>query len=252
MSEIGKNTPLELGVLEKVGVTTIKKLKAAGLVTLLQIAVTPPFEIIRLTGMGIETAQKVSSLAQKAISTYKTARELYDERKETLRKIKTGSEALDKLLQGGIETGVISELTGGYGVGKTQICFTVAVLVQQPEEEGGLNAKAIAIDTEGTFESIRVAQIAESREYDVQQTLQNILVTRAYNSDHLALLVRTLPEVLQKDKYGLVIVDSLASHFRSEFLGREMLPQRQGKLGSILSNLLRVAESFNVAVIVTN
>ncbi|TPP65742.1 DNA repair protein RAD51, partial [Fasciola gigantica] len=42
----------------------------------------------------------------------------------------TGSKELDKLLQGGIETGSITELFGEFRTGKTQICHTLAVTCQ--------------------------------------------------------------------------------------------------------------------------
>jgi len=250
--ELNSETILEKDVLKGVGPTTIKKLKDAGLVTLKQIAVLFPAEIVARTGMGIDTAAKVSSLAQKALSVYRTADELYEERKSTIRRLKTGVPEFDDLLGGGFESGVVTELAGEYAGGKTQICFNQTVMVQLPEEQGGFNAKAIVIDTENTFRPDRIAEMAEARELDVLETLQNIYITDAYNSQHLEILIRGLAEKLQEGNFGLVIVDSLIGHFRSEYIGREMLAQRQQKLGAVLGNLLRIAESFNLVVLVTN
>lgn len=135
--------------------------------------------------------------------------------------------------------------------GKTQVCFNQTVMVQLPPPEG-FGEKAIVIDTEKTFAALRVAEIAESRGLDLMETLQNIHIIEAYNSQHLEILVRGLPEKLQEGGFGLVVVDSLIGHFRSEYIGRENLAPRQQKLGAVLSNLLRVAESFNLVVLVTN
>lgn len=48
------------------------------------------------------------------------------------------------------------------GVGKTQICMQMCVNVQIPEKYGGLGGKAIYIDTEGSFISKRVVEIANA------------------------------------------------------------------------------------------
>jgi DNA repair protein RadA len=44
----------------------------------------------------------------------------------------------------------------------------------------------------------------------------------------------------------------LTAHFRSEYLGREMLAERQQKLNSHLHRLIRLARAFNAAAVVTN
>ncbi len=61
----------------------------------------------------------------------------------------TGSGELDKLLNGGMETGAITELFGEFRTGKTQLCHTLCVTCQLPTESGGAEGKAMYIDTEG-------------------------------------------------------------------------------------------------------
>ena len=46
--------------------------------------------------------------------------------------------------------------------------------------------------------------------------------------------------------------DSLTAHFRAEFIGRGTLAERQQKLNKHMHDLLRVADSHNVLVYVTN
>ena len=243
---------VEAGTLEGVASTTIKKLHKAGLVTLEAIAVTPPREIVELTGIGVDTAIKVNTLARLKVDPgFVSASELLETRKHLL-KCRTGSSEFDRIMGGGIETGVITELIGEFGSGKTQICYTLSVLAQRPVEEGGLNGKVCVIDTEGTFLPERVVQIAEARGYDPQEILNNILVARAYNSDHQIMLVKNLPQVCQEHDVKLVIVDSMIGHFRGEYIGRGNLAERQQKISGVLGNLLRVAEAFNLAVVVTN
>ena len=50
----------------------------------------------------------------------------------------------------------------------------------------------------------------------------------------------------------LVIVDSVISLHRAEFSGRGTLADRQQRLNRLLHRLLRVAEIYNVAVMLTN
>ena len=247
-----RDTELDKGVLAGVGSTTIKKLKDAGLVTLIEIAVTPPLEIVSRTGMTIETAKKVTTLALKSLSMYKTADEYHEERLLTVKRITTGSKKLDGILGGGIESGVITELIGEFGASKSQICYTLSVLTQLPEDQGGLDGKVLFIDTENTFSPDRIHQIASTRELDVHKIMSGIHIVRAYNSQHQEQIIRDLPIKLQEGNYKLIILDSAISHYRGEFVGRGTLAERQQNISSFLGNLLRVAESFNLAVVITN
>ena len=243
---------IDAGSLEGVASTTVKKLHKAGLVTLEAIAVTPPREIVELTGMGVDTAIKVNTLARLQVDPgFVSASDLLETRSHMM-KCKTGSIEFDRIMGGGIETGVITEFIGEFGSGKTQICYTLSVLAQRPTEEGGLGGRVCVIDTEGTFLPERIVQIAEARGYDPQEILSNVLIARAYNSDHQIMLVKNLPQVCQEHDVKLVIVDSMIGHFRGEYIGRGTLAERQQKIGGVLGNLLRVAEAFNLAVVLTN
>ena len=244
----------EIGAVDLEGVSssTIAKLKKAGLTTLEAIAITPSREIEELTGMGFDTAQKVNQLARMKIDPgFIPATEVLEQRKHMLR-CTTGSPDLDKILGGGIETHAITELIGEFGSGKTQICFTLSVLAQQPVEQGGFASKVCVIDTEGTFLPERIKQIAEARGLDSTKILSNVLVARAYNSEHQTILIKNLPQVVQDNSVKIVIVDSMIGHFRGEYIGRGTLSDRQQKIGSCLASLLRVAEAFNLAVVLTN
>ena len=134
----------------------------------------------------------------------------------------------------------------------SQICHTLCVTVQQPKGEGGLDAGAIYIDTEGTFRPERIAEIAEARELDPEKILSRITVARAYNSAHQELIVKDLGRVIEPNKAKLVILDSAVAHYRAEFLGRGTLAERQQRLNKFMHQLLRTAEIYNIAVVVTN
>jgi len=242
----------DLETLEGVGSTTASKLRNAGFTTIEAVAVTPIKEISEKAGIGYNTALNIGAAARKLVSVdFVTAKEIWEKRQVKLR-CSTGSKNLNSVLAGGIETQAVTELIGEYGAGKTQICLTLAVKVQQPQEKGGLNGNVAFVDTEGTFSSERVYQIASSLGLLPEETLDNIYVARAYNSDHQCLLIDALFKVCPEQNVKLVIVDSMISHFRGEYVGRETLSERQQKLNYYLHKLVRLSEAFNVAVVLTN
>jgi DNA repair protein RadA len=134
----------------------------------------------------------------------------------------------------------------------SQICHTLCVMAQQPRGEGGLDAGSVYIDTEGTFRPERIQEIAEARGLDAEKILSRITVARAYNSAHQELIVKDLGRIIEPNKVKLVILDSAVAHYRAEFLGRGTLAERQQRLNRFMHQLLRTAEIYNVAVVVTN
>ncbi len=242
----------DLKNLPGVGPATANKLKSAGFTTSEAIAVTPPREIADKTGIGFNTVLNIVSVAREKLGVdFITAEELWKKRQDMLR-CSTGSNNLDELMGGGIETQAMTELIGEYAVGKTQISLSLCVRVQLPVEQGGLNGNAVYIDTEGTFIPERVFQIAESLGLDPHETLGNIFLARAYNSSHQCLLTEHLFKFCPENNVKLVVVDSMIGHFRGEYVGRENLSERQQKLNSQLHKLLRLTEAYNLAVVITN
>lgn len=244
--------PKSLTDLPGVGPSIANKLMDAGFTTIEALAVATPQELSTITGIPLATAQRIIKAAREALDIrFKTALELKRERL-SVRKITTGSRNLDALLGGGVETKTITEFFGEFGSGKTQICHQLSVNVQLPEEKGGLNAKAVYIDTEGTFRWERIESMANALGLDPDKVMENIFYIRAVNSDHQMAVVDELMELIPKENIKLVVVDSVTGHFRAEYPGRENLAARQQKLNRHLHQLMRIAEIYNVAVVITN
>lgn len=245
-------TKLTLEDIPNVGAATAKHLREAGFFTVESVGVAPSRELAEASGISSDRAKKLASDARKLLQfRYQTAEEILERRKNAT-PITTGCQSLDDLLGGGVETQEVLELIGEYGVGKTQICHAICALVQLPFEQGGLEGNVIYVDTEGTFRPERVVEIAESRGIMSKQLLKNIWVVRAFNSDHQISLIEGFDRIVQERNIRLIIIDSVISHFRSEFIGRESLPVRQQSLNKHLHRLLRIAESYNIAAVVTN
>ncbi len=249
---------VDLEDLPGVGPAIAEKLREAGFTTIEAVAVASPQELSAVAEIGEATAAKIITAARKLANMggFESGEKLL-ERRQSIGKITTGSKALDELLGGGIETQAITELFGEFGSGKTQICHQLAVNVQLPKDQGGLEGSVIVIDTENTFRPERIVQMAEAKGLDPKDVLKNIYVAQAYNSNHQMLLVDNAKELAQKlMKEGkpvrLLIVDSLTSHFRAEYVGRGTLADRQQKLNKHLHDLMRFGEIFNAAIVVTN
>ena len=239
-----------------VGPSTANKLIEAGYTTIEAIAAATPEELAKI-GIPLMTAQKIVKKARELLDIrFKTAKEVKEERKH-LRKITTGSKNLDDLLGGGVETKTMTEFFGEFGSGKSQICHQLSVNVQLPIDQGGLStedrvAKAVYIDTEGTFRWERIEQMANCLGLDPDKVMENIFYIRAVNSDHQMAIADELMDLIPKENIKLVIVDSVTSHFRAEYPGRENLAVRQQKLNKHLHQLGKLAEVFNTAVVITN
>ena len=131
--------------------------------------------------------------------------------------------------------------------------MTLAVNVQLPPDKGGVNGKCVFIDTEGTFRPSRIKQIAEKLGANSDKVLKNIFVARAFNSDHQILLLDKISEMIKKgEPIKLLIIDSLTAHFRAEFSGRGQLADRQQRLNRYIHNIMKLAETHNLAVYITN
>src|SRR3989475_6952076 len=249
---------LELQDIEGIGPTTARKLEESGIVSPMDLAVASAEELAERINTSKESAASFIISTQKLLRDSKVLEKEFVtaeaalEKRKSMHRCSTGSKALDELLLGGIETQAVTEFYGEFGSGKSQICHTLCATAAQSTGSVGLDGGTIYIDTEGTFRPERVDQIARTRELDHIQVLRSVSVCKVYNSSHLELIVKDLGRYIIEFKAKLVIIDSIISLHRAEFAGRGTLADRQQKLNSILHRLVRLAEIFNIAIIITN
>lgn len=247
---------MELDELKALKSNQIKALREAGYNTVESVATATITEIKDVATIGDVTADKIWRESQELLfpNQFIPASRLMEIREHNIQQLTTGSRALDELLGGGIETQTITEFSGEYGVGKTEMCFQLSVNTQLPSEQHGFGEAAgvLFIDTERTFRANRVAQIAENRQLDSKQILDHITYAEAYTSDHQAFLLNHADKIIQENNIRLIVIDSLMAHFRSEYIGRESLAPRQQKLNKHLRKLQRLARAFNCAAVITN
>lgn len=149
-------------------------------------------------------------------------------------RVKTGSEPLDALLNGGIEKRIITNVFGASGTGKTNLALQISASVAK---EGGTVAY---IDTEKGFSPERYVQVAD------EESLENIEMMEPRDFEEQESAVAQMEEM----EADLVVVDSLVSLYRLERTGDpQELNQRLSDMLSMLSNVAREQE---VPVLVTN
>ena len=236
-----------------VGPATAEKLRDAGYQDLMSIAVENPKVLAEVCEIGEATAAKIIAAAKEAadVGGFESGDTLL-ERRKNLKRLTSSSKAFDELIGGGLESQAIHEFFGEFGSGKTQMMFQLAVNATMPIDRGGLDGDVVIIDTENTFRPERIVQISNAQGVDPMETLQRIHVARAFNSSHQMLLVEKAADMAVKTPIRLLIVDSLTAHFRSEYVGRGTLAERQGLLNKHMHDLLRFGDVSNAVIAVTN
>ncbi len=145
----------------------------------------------------------------------------------------TGSESLDALLGGGIRGGMITDIYGESGSGKSQLCFGLAVNCAKNADQ------VIFVDTLGTFRPERVLEIGGSH-----GLLEQITYLRALGTADQINVIQRIADIDPR----LVIIDTVTALFSVEFSG----PSRHLAVMKHLHDLAISALSSKCAVVVTN
>ncbi|NHJ05337.1 MAG: DNA repair and recombination protein RadA [Candidatus Heimdallarchaeota archaeon] len=230
----------------------LQKISEKGFTTIESISWLTPEELSENFNIKIESAKEIIQEASSFMESQPISAADLLFKEEKRRRCTTSSVELDNLLGGGIFTGEITEISGEFATGKTQLCFQLSVNVQLTKDQGGLDGSVYYIDTEGTFSSTRVAQIATERGLNPTEILKNIAVTRTYNSDHLMFLITNAQKIIRERNVKLFIIDSIASHFRAEYIGNEKLVSRQQIVMNLAETLKKLLDEFELAIVVTN
>jgi len=169
--------------------------------------------------------------------------DILEKEEEAEIKLTTGT-LIDEIIGGGVPQGKSMLLYGEFGSGKSQACFTIAVLCPN---------KIIYIDTEGSFRISRIKEICKSRGIDWEKIKKKIIYYRPKNWAEQMLILFGLPSPADAEgKIDLIVCDSLSKHFRGiEFLGRENLGIKNGLIREFILTLEQLAEMHKAAFIYT-
>ncbi|MGC9133185.1 MAG: DNA repair and recombination protein RadB [Nanopusillaceae archaeon] len=159
-------------------------------------------------------------------------------------KISTGIYPIDKLLDGGLETDIITSFYGPSASGKTNIALISSYNVAR------LNKKVIFVDTEGGFSFERLKQISKE---EFENVLKNILLYKPMNFlEQKKAIFLTYEKVKENSNdIGLIVIDSVSMLYRLE-KGDEDVNEVNIELAKQLQILSEISRKYNISVLVTN
>jgi len=265
---------LKLEEIDGIGPAKAKVLRKAGITNVIDLAVASADTLSDDAEIARAAAEEMIHSAQECLRENNfldkeilTGTEITAHRNK-VQFIKTGSTELDTMLKGGIETMSVTEIYAVFGGGKTQLCHTLAVRAQLPVEDGGLGGSVMWIDTEQTFRPERIAEIGKYIDLDYAKKdldpekhrrgiagynpMDKIIVSKMYNASHLELLVEHISKYIGQYNIKLLIIDSITNLHRKDYPALGRLADRQQRLNSIMSMLVKIADVHNIAVVITN
>ncbi|MHA1380235.1 MAG: hypothetical protein ACTSRG_17815 [Candidatus Helarchaeota archaeon] len=251
---------IELNKLKGLKDTDAKKLRDNGITNIASLACTTVNELSSI-GIKEDNARSFIEKAGEILNDFAGAKDGFISGEELLKQfdkreiLSTKCPAFDNILDGGFETQKVYEVYGKQGSGKSSLMLQLACIAQLPQDKGGLSSPAIIyIDTEGAFSIKRIKQMAVYYGLDPIQAVKNILRAAPPTSDALLYLVeKSLNKVMEESGARLIVLDSIATHFRSEYGDvRQLLPQRQRRANRVIHALKKAVTIYNALAILTN
>lgn len=141
-------------------------------------------------------------------------------------------------LRGGIRTGIITNIFGESGSGKSQFCFSICANLLKKKED----AKIIFIDTSGNFRPERILDITDNP--NLNKTLYNIQYIRPYSLKDQFEAIKKIYQIKPK----LVVIDTITSLIAIE---RKNI-SRHLMLMKFIHELAHSAINTNCAIVTTN
>ncbi len=131
--------------------------------------------------------------------------------------VSTGVPALDRLLEGGYECGLMHLFYGQSSFHDDLL--RAAVWAQVPKKRGGLGSPVIIIDSSNMIDTLKLADYASEYEMNIEEVMGNIFISRAFNSSQTYdLLINHIDEFLERVPAKMLIVPGLPDLFASEGL----------------------------------
>lgn len=251
---------LELSNLKGLDEKHAKLLHDNGIVNLMVLASSTAHELATL-GFEVEKARLFIEKATKIVNKYMGGQDGFITGDKLLQKfnerlvLSTRCPSFDNILDGGFETQKVYEVYGKEGTGKSGLMLQLICLSHLPVEKGGLSSPAtIYIDTEGSFSIKRLKRMAPYYGFDPDELVKSVVLSVPPTSDALVYLCeKNLLKIMEQTGAKLIILDSLATHFRNEYGDvRQLLPERQRRANRVIHSMKKATRIFNALAVMTN
>jgi DNA repair protein RAD51 len=155
--------------------------------------------------------------------------------------ISTGLKKLDQYLGGGIKSGIITDIFGATGTGKTQLAMQISLNSLQ---QGG---QVLFQDTTGQFRPERMFDLIQT--YNLEHNLlENVKVGRITNtSEQIQYLSK-----IKENEFSLIIIDNVTDLFSFEFPKEEQILERNTIFIQYMRDLSSITIEKNLPIVITN
>ena len=155
--------------------------------------------------------------------------------------ISTGLQKLDKFLSGGIPNGVIIDIFGGNGSGKTQLLLQLSI---NSIKNGG---HVLYLDTTGGFRPERILQIQKQSKIQLD-FLQQITVSRLTNTSEQ---IKSIDNIRNSD-FSLIVIDNVTDLFSFEYKKDESTFKKNSLFMKYMHELSKLAITKKIPIVITN
>lgn len=154
--------------------------------------------------------------------------------------ISTGLTKLDDFLGGGLSVGVIVDVFGASGTGKTLLLLQIAV-------NAAKHGNVLYLDTTGGFRPERIIELQNKQNMGFD-ALERITVFRITNTPEQ---IRSL-EKIQDSDFSIVLVDNVTDLFSYEYPNEKSTFEKNSLFMKFMHNLSHIAISKKIPVVITN
>ena len=238
----------------------IQKIKDIGIKSIQQLYMTRRKNLLSIKGFTEKKVKNIFEAANKieVYGLFQKGSSFMNERNNNIFKISTSSINLDNMLKGGIESSSLTEILGENNTCKTDFLHILTINSQKINK----NNKIIYIDFDNTFNKKRITEFAKSLNVNKKKILENIdLYNDIRNFEQLIQTLNEISDIMHKEEYSLIIIDSLISIFQNYYKEKisfntpvnelELKIDIESRLGQVLLKLKNIAMLFNIVVVIT-
>jgi DNA repair protein RAD51 len=155
--------------------------------------------------------------------------------------LSTGLQKLDEFLSGGIPNGLIVDIFGGNGTGKTQ--FLLQLCINSIKNGGNV----LYLDTTGGFRPERILEIQKQSGIEFN-FLEKITVSRIRNTSEQIKSINNFAN----NHFSLIVIDNITDLFSYEYKNDESIFEKNSLFMKYMNQLSKFAITNKIPIVITN